>query len=277
MNVPAQRIDRTALIDAKAELADDVVVETFAILEGNVRLGPGCRIRPGAHLIGPIVMGRDNLVGSNTVIGDRPQHLGYRDEPTGVTIGDGNRFGAKVTIHRGTSGTGQTHIGDNNRFLTGSHVGHDCHIGNGCAILNNALIGGHCVLGDGASVSRNAAVHQCCQLGKFASVSATSMATKDVPPFVVLSGFNNIAGVNISGLRRGGLDAAQIAEIHRLFEIVYRCGLNVPNAMKRLEEELGPIEVVREFVDFVRSSKRGISVLSSGKVNHDEIPDPAEA
>ena len=39
------RIHPTALIDPQAELADDVTVGPFAIIEGPVRLGPGCVVR----------------------------------------------------------------------------------------------------------------------------------------------------------------------------------------------------------------------------------------
>src|SRR5262245_5915707 len=51
MEPSSTRIHPTALISAQAELAPDVTVGAFAVLEGPVRLGPGCVIGPRAHLI----------------------------------------------------------------------------------------------------------------------------------------------------------------------------------------------------------------------------------
>src|SRR3954452_6699335 len=97
-----QRVHPTAIIGPEVALAEDVVIEPFAVLEGQIRLGSGCRVGPGVQLIGPLVMGQNNEVGARSVIGERPQHLGYTAEPTGVTVGDDNRFAGRVTVHGGT-------------------------------------------------------------------------------------------------------------------------------------------------------------------------------
>ena len=94
------RIHPTALLSSKATLAPDVSVGAFAILEGEVHLGPSCVIGPRAHLIGPLTMGRLNEVYSNVVIGEKPQHLHYRDKPTSVEVGESNVFRENVTVHR---------------------------------------------------------------------------------------------------------------------------------------------------------------------------------
>src|SRR5437868_4385414 len=93
------RIHPTAVISREAVLADDVQVGAYAIIEGNVRIGPGCIIRPHALLCGPLTMGRDNIVYPGAILGEGPQHLKYADEPTGTEIGDGNIFREHVTIH----------------------------------------------------------------------------------------------------------------------------------------------------------------------------------
>ena len=114
MELPPTCIHPTALLSPEAEFAPDVTVGAFAIVEGKVRLGAGCVIRPRAHPIGPLTMGKNNQVYSNAVIGERPQHLHYRDEQTGVEIGDGNTFRENLTVHRGTAASGLTRIGDGN-------------------------------------------------------------------------------------------------------------------------------------------------------------------
>jgi UDP-N-acetylglucosamine acyltransferase len=252
-------IHPTAVVSPGAELAPDVTVGAFAIIEGEVRLGPGCVVRPRAHLIGPLVMGRDNDVYSNAVIGEQPQHVRYQGEPTGVRVGDGNVFRENVTVHRGTTDSWETRIGNGNYFMAGSHVAHDCRVGDHCTLVNNALLGGHSVLADRAYVSGNAAVHQFCQMGRLSLLSATSLTTKDVPPFVVQQGVNAVVGVNVVGMRRAGLAARQIDAVRRVFHIVFRRGLVLPDALEQVDAELGDVDVAREFVTFVRASQRGIN------------------
>ena len=80
-------------------------------------------------------MGANNIVFPGAVLGERPQHLKYNGEPTGLEIGDGNIFREHVTIHRGTTQAWTTRIGSHNFFMVNSHVAHDCQIGNRCIFV----------------------------------------------------------------------------------------------------------------------------------------------
>jgi UDP-N-acetylglucosamine acyltransferase len=259
MSASAAQIHPTAIVSAEAVLAEDVIVGPFVIIEGRVRIGPGCVLHPRAHLIGPVTMGVANEVFSNAIIGGRPQHFHYKDEPTSVEIGDHNVFRENVTVHRGTTANWTTRIGSGNFFMAGAHVAHDCKIGNKCIIANNALIGGHCILDDNVYVSGNAAIHQFCRLGRLSFLSGTSGTTKDIPPFIIQQCINHVVGVNLIGMRRAGLDSTQINAIRRLYHIVYLQKLSMPNALARIESELGHVDAVREWVQFVHDSKRGIN------------------
>src|SRR5437016_5529245 len=97
------RIHPTALISENVDIGEDVEVGAYAILDGNIQIGPGCVLRPAVHIFGTVVMGRDNQVYTGAVLGEQPQHLRYNGEPTRVDIGDGNIFRENVTIHRGTT------------------------------------------------------------------------------------------------------------------------------------------------------------------------------
>src|SRR5262245_28827184 len=97
----SERIHPTAVISPEAALADDVSVGPFAVIEGAVTVGPGTVIHSHVHLIGAITIGANNDIGSGSVLGGNPQHLGYKGEPTTLVIGDGNIFREHVTIHRG--------------------------------------------------------------------------------------------------------------------------------------------------------------------------------
>ena len=163
------RIHPTAVIAPEAELAEDVQVGPYVVIEGAVRIGSGCILRPDAYLCGPLTMGCRNVVFSGAVLGERPQHLHYQDEPTSLEIGDENIFREHVTVHRGTAYTGKTQIGSRNFFMAGSHIAHDCRIGNGCILANGALIAGHCVIEDAAYLSGNCAIHQFVRIGRLCS------------------------------------------------------------------------------------------------------------
>jgi len=245
-------------VSAEAELGGDVVVGPYAVVEGRVRIGSGSVVRPHVHLVGPLTMGRNNLVCTGAVLGERPQHLKYKDEPTATEIGDDNVFREHVTVHRGTTHSWQTRIGHGNYFMAHSHVAHDCRIGNQCILANGALVGGHCVIADNVYLSGNSAVHQYCRVGRLALLGGVSAATKDVPPFILQQNINEVAGVNVVGMRRAGMPAADITAVRRAFHVLYREGHLVPHALAKIEQELGANTAVAELVAFIRQSSRGI-------------------
>src|SRR5438477_6492081 len=74
-NAQVPRIHPTAIVSPEAELADDVVIGPYVVIEGMVRIGPGCVLRPHVHLCGTLTMGRNNHVYTGAVLGERPQHL----------------------------------------------------------------------------------------------------------------------------------------------------------------------------------------------------------
>ena len=254
------RIHPTAVIAPEADLADDVHVGPYVVIEGRVRIGSGCILRPHAHLCGPLSMGRTNVIFSGAVLGERPQHLQYKDEPTSLEIGDENVFREHVTIHRGTTHTGKTQIGSRNFFMAGSHIAHDCKIGDGCILANGALVGGHCKIGDGVYLSGNCAIHQFVRVGRLALLSGCSATTKDIPPFIMQQGINCVVGINLIGMRRAGMTHAQISAVRHAFHVLYRQGQTITTALEQLERELGAIDAIAEMIAFIRESTRGISV-----------------
>ena len=264
MSSPASPlIHPTAVISAEAVLAADVRVGPGAVIEGPVTLGPGCTVDAHAHLIGPLTAGQNNQIGSGAVLGAAPQHLAYRGEPTLIEIGDGNSFREHTTVHRGMPvgvgpGTGVTRIGSHNLFMVGSHVAHDCVVGDHGIYANCALLGGHVVTGDRVLLSGNSAVHQFCRVGRLALLSGASATSKDIPPFWVMQDVNRVCGVNVIGMRRAGVPSAEIQAVRRAFRVIYMERQTIPAALLRIEAEMGSVPAVREVIDFIRSSKRGI-------------------
>jgi UDP-N-acetylglucosamine acyltransferase len=191
--------------------------------------------------------------------------LGYKGESTAIEIGDNNIFREHVTVHRAMPvgvgpGTGITRIGNRNLFMAGAHVAHDCIVGNDIILANAALLGGHVTVGDRALISGNSAVHQFCRVGRLALLSGASGSSKDIPPFWVMQDVNYVRGLNLVGMRRAGIASPEIIAVRKAFRILYltRPALPLSAALLRIEAELGNFAAVRELVEFIRSSKRGI-------------------
>jgi UDP-N-acetylglucosamine acyltransferase len=257
------RIHPSAVVAPEAEIGDDVEVGPHVVIEGDVRVGAGSVLRPGVHLVGPLTMGCHNTVFTGAVLGERPQHLRYADEPTRLEIGDHNIFRENVTVHRGTTAAWVTRIGCHNFFMAGSHIAHDCVVGSHCVLANGALVGGHCVVGDNVYLSGNCAVHQFVRIGRLALLSGVSATSKDIPPFIVMQRINVIVGVNVIGMRRAGVPTGHIDAVRQAYHILFRNHLVLPQALARVEQQLGEVPEVVELVGFIRSSSRGISLRTS--------------
>lgn len=257
-------IHPTAVVSPAARLAPDVTVGPLAVIDGPVELAHGCIVAAQARLVGPLAAGPDNTFDTGCVIGGAPQHTAYAGDPTRVEIGSGNTFREHATVHRGMPvgsgpGTGVTRIGDGNLFMAGAHVAHDCVVGNHGIYANSALLGGHVVTGDRVFLSGNSAVHQFCRVGRLALLSGSSASSKDIPPFWVIQDVNRVCGVNVVGMRRAGVPTNEIQAVRRVFRSIYLEKLLIPTALMRAEAEGGSLPAVRELIDFIRSSKRGIS------------------
>ncbi len=258
-------IHPTAVLGPDVELAHDVQVGPFSILEGPVRVGPGTVIEGHACLTGPIEIGRDNLIGHGAVLGKSPQHRGYKGEPTLLRIGDGNQIREHVTIHRGTAqGRGETVVGDRNMLMVGSHLGHDVKVGNDCTLVNGSLLAGHCELHDGCILSGYAAVQQRVRIGRLAMLGGLGSTTKDIPPFVLQQGYNCVTGLNLVGLRRAGVAAPAIDALRVAFRILYKEGRTQSSALERIEADYATIPEVAEFLAFIRTSSNGINTAREG-------------
>lgn len=259
----------SAVIDPEAEIAPDVRIGPYAIIEGAVHIGPGCVIEGHACVSGPTSLGSDNFVGHGAVLGKSPQHKAYSGEPTSLRVGSRNIFREQVTVHRGTvQGSGVTWIGDNNLFMVGSHVGHDCRIGDGCTLVNGALMAGHVTVYDGCILSGHSAVQQRVRVGRLAMLGGLASTTKDVPPFVLQQGYNCVSGLNVIGLRRAGFTAEALAALRETFRILYKEGRTLRAAVERIAGDLGHIAEVNEFLTFIRESTIGINPARSAEREH---------
>jgi len=193
-------------------------------------------------------------------VGGERQDLKYNGERKTLVIGDNNIFREFVTVSRGTvSGHGETRIGDNNMVMSYGHIAHDCRIGNHTIITGGAALAGHCTLEDHAIVGGMAGVHQFVKIGRMAMIGGMAKVTKDVPPYMLVDGNPaRVIGVNIVGMRRNGTPPEVRDAVRRAYKILYESGLNLSQAIGRIEQELGGSEEIAHLVQFLKTSARGV-------------------
>lgn len=252
-------IHQTAIIDPHAEIDPTVEIGPGVIVQGPVRIGSGTRIMAYAHISGNTRIGNENEIHMGAVIGHNPQHLAYKGGDSGVVIGDRNVLREYVTIHRAYHPGHNTVIGDGNFLMGMTHVAHDCRLGNRIIMANGSMLGGHVTVDDDANISGNVAVHQYVRIGRLVMAGGVVRLVKDVPPFMLVELHTHVHGLNSVGLRRAGYDQDTRNSIKQAYRILYRSGLNVPQAVERMEAELGTVEPVKEMIAFIRNSVRGIA------------------
>lgn len=250
-------IHPTAIIHPKAQLDSSVEVGPYAIISENVQIGSGCVIGPHVVIDGVTCIGARNRFHAGAVIGDAPQDLKYRNEPTRVRIGDDNVFREHVTVHRSTKPDGETVVGSNNLFMAGAHVGHNSTVGNHVIMANGALLGGHVTVDDRAFISGNCLLHQFTRVGTLVMMQGGSAASKDVPPFTVVMGVNTICGLNVVGLRRAGLTSDERLELRRLYHALFRSGKNLRAAVVEAEKTFSG-KPSKALLEFVITAKKGV-------------------
>ena len=256
-------IHPTAFVDPLAQLADDVIVGPYCIIDGRVSIGAGCKLLAHVCLKGPITLGKDNQLYPFACLGYDPQDRSFSPdtEGAGTVIGDGNVFRESCTIHRATRQTPTT-IGDRNFFMANSHVAHDCVVGNDCMFANSAVIAGHVQVGDRAILAGAAGVQQFCRVGRLAMISGNEGITKDLPPFCTVHHTKRIGSLNVIGLRRNGY-REHIKPLQQAFDFLYKSGLTKPGAVARIEQELGHDPLCMEFAQFLKEAERGITQYAS--------------
>jgi UDP-N-acetylglucosamine acyltransferase len=230
----------TAVVDRRAELADDVVVGAYAIVEAGVALGRGCVLHPHAVVRGPSALGARNVVHPFAVIGGEPQAKRHDGGPARLEVGDGNVFREHVTVHGGTEGRA-TRIGSGNLLMVASHVAHDCAVGSSCVLANATQLAGHVVVEDWANFGGMSGVAQFVRVGESAFVAASSGCERDVPPFVVVQGDRaRVRGVNVVGLRRRGVPEGSVAALKRAVRRLWLGRMTRAEALRALAGEEDP-------------------------------------
>ncbi len=253
-------IDQRAVVHEGARLGKDVEIGPFTVIGPDVEIGDRCRIGPHVVINGWTRIGNDCQIFQFSSIGEEPQHKGYKGEATRVEIGDRNVLREFVTVHRGTLfDEGITSIGNDNMIMSYCHIAHDARVGSHVTMANGASMAGHAHVGDHAILGGFALVYQFCRIGAHSYLGYGSGVSKDVPPFVMVSGYPaHPHGVNSEGMRRRGFAKEDIAGIRECYKLLYRSNLRLVEAREKLAELAKGNETVAMFSEFLSDSKRSI-------------------
>ncbi|MGI8547984.1 MAG: acyl-ACP--UDP-N-acetylglucosamine O-acyltransferase [Gemmatimonadaceae bacterium] len=256
-----QTVHPTAFVSPSAQLGAGVDVGPFAIIGDDCVIGDGCVISARATLERYVTLGRNVKIGIGTVLGGDPQDLKFSGERTGVEIGDDTVIREYSTINRGTSQSFKTTVGKESFIMSYVHLAHDCHVGDGVVLANMVQLAGHVTVEDRVILSGVTAVHQFTRIGRNAIVGGCSRVSKDVPPFVKAVGNPmKLYGLNSVGLRRNGFPPETIRALKRAYVLLFRSELNIGQAVERVNSEVDPLPEVRQLVEFVEASQRGVAI-----------------
>ncbi len=253
------RIHPTAVIDPKAQVADDVKIGPFCVVGPKVTIGSGTELANNVTVLGHTTIGCNNRISPYAVLGGEPQDLGYKGEETYLRIGDENVVREYVTMNCGTTKQKKTTIvGNRCLFMAYCHIAHDCHIGNNVVMANGVQIGGHVEVEDDVTFGGLVAVHHFVTIGRKAFIGGTTGVHQDCPPFMTTDGRPaRVKGVNTVGLKRRGFSPAQIEALKEAYKLIYRSQYPRLTAVEMLERKPDATPEVRQLLQFLRGMEKG--------------------
>ena len=254
-------VHETAVVDATASLAADVIVGPYTVIGPNVRVGAGVEIGPHVHIIRDTVIGDGCKIHHAAALGGDPQDLKYGGEHAELVIGSNTVIREFVTLNRGTSAHGKTEIGSNCLLMAYAHVAHDCIIGNNVILANSVNMGGHVLIEDHVIVGGLTAIHQFVRIGKHAFVGGSAAVMKDVAPYVKAAGNPlKLYGLNTLGLQRRGFSEETRMTLKRAYRMLFSSSMNISQALEKARMELDVTPDVEHFLAFIQASERGVTV-----------------
>ncbi|CCK80160.1 acyl-ACP--UDP-N-acetylglucosamine O-acyltransferase [Desulfobacula toluolica] len=254
-------IHPTAIVDPLAEIDSNVSIGPYALIKSDVHIGSGTTIGPYTTIEQYTTIGENCRIFQYASVGGAPQDLKFHGEKTHLKIGRGTIIREFVTINRGTeSGGGITEVGEENYLMAYTHIAHDCKTGKQVILANNSTLAGHIIIGDNVTVGGLVAIHQFVQIGDFAYIGGKSAVVKDIPPYVIASGDRaTLHGLNNVGLKRHNFPKSTLQELKKAYRIFFRIGLTVKQASERVKAEVEQIAEVKNFVEFIIKSNRGVT------------------
>jgi UDP-N-acetylglucosamine acyltransferase len=253
-------IHPTAIIHSGAQIGAGCEIGPYCVIGEHVTLGDNCKLHSHAVVDGHTVLGRGNEIFPFAAIGLKTQDLKWKGGSTHLRVGDHNVFREGVTVHSATKAGDATVIGSHNLLLANVHIAHDCILGNHIIMSSFTGLAGHVVVEDYATFGGFTAVHQFCRIGTRCMTGGCSRLPQDVAPYTIVEGNPaETRAINKIGLERAGVSEETQTALRAAYKIIFREGLPMADALKKVESELPPLPELKNLVQFIRASERGIT------------------
>jgi len=253
-------IHPTAVVSGAANLEEGVEIGPYSIVAADVNIGKNTVIGPHVVIDEHTDIGAGCRIFQFASIGAAPQDLKFRGEITRTIIGNSNTIREFVTIHRATAADiGVTIMGDCNLIMAYCHIAHNCKLGNRIVMANAANLAGHIHVEDNAIIGGMTGIHQFTRIGAHCIIGGCSAVGKDVPPFTMASGnMAKLYGLNLIGLKRRNFSPETIQSLKLAYRIIFRSSLLLKTALEKVRTDVPDIPEVRQFIDFIQNTQRGI-------------------
>ena len=264
----ATEIHPSAVVDSGAQLGENVKIGPFCYVEGNTVIGDNCILDANVQVKSFTRMGKGNMLANGVVLGGLPQHLGFKGDETWVELGDNNVLREFVTVNRATGvdiGRENTVIGNHCMLMAYVHVAHDCVLADHVIMANSVNLAGHIDVGNYVTIGGMSGIHQFVRIGDYAFVGAMSGFGQDIPPYMIATGVRGaLQGPNSIGLRRNGFKAKTCNDLKKAYKLIFRSEVARKDALATAEKDFADTPEVQYLVDFIRSSKRGVTSAGPG-------------
>jgi UDP-N-acetylglucosamine acyltransferase len=252
-------IHPTAIVSPKAKLGENVTVSPFVIIHDDVEIGDDTFIGARSVIYDYARIGSRVRIYHSASISHICQDLKFNGETSYCYIGDDSILHEYVTVHRGTAATGKTIIGKKAYLMAYTHIAHDCVLEDNITIANCSHLGGHVTIQRNAVIGGLVKIHQFCRIGKFCMVQGSRKVVKDIPPFILVGGYElSYGGLNSIGLRRNGFSPEQLIKLKDIYHFLFNSNLNVSQAKEKILAQYSDEDFAKEIIEFINSSKRGI-------------------
>jgi len=214
------QVHPNSFLSKDVKLGSNVVIGPFCYLNGNIKIDDNTELKSHVSISGKTSIGKNNKFYSFSNIGCDPQDLKFKGEDSELIIGNNNIFRENTTISKGTKDGGmKTIIKNNNLFMTGVHIAHDCIIGNENIFVNQVTLGGHVNIMNNVVVGGLSAIIQFVTIGSYSMIGGMSGIDKNVLPFSLAIGNRaKLRGLNLVGIRRKDFDKSEIARINYIHD-----------------------------------------------------------
>ena len=168
-------------------------------------------------------------------------------------------------MNPGTVRAVPSRVGDDNLFMVGVHVAHDCIVGSNVIMANNATLGGHVTVADYAILGGLVGVHQFTRIGAHSFVGAGSLVTEDVIPFGMVTAIAPCWAGSIVGLKRRDFERDEINALRAAYKDIFMTqNATFQNSALRARETYAESGLVNQMIDFILVEKsRGYCLPSS--------------